>query len=348
MHYKNVHLIEKILSNLSLSDSEKLSRIRSVCDDMGKIEIPENEKYARKLSDWVSLGESNTAITDKGISTGFTSVDKIIGGLFDEELVVIGARPEMGMTQLSIQMALSISLNYPVLYYSFDESRASFYKRIFRTFNEFCSFDNLPDKEKNLNTQQLIELSNNRQLYICDCFYYKQLSNLKGHIEREISEHKIKVVLINSIQLMCLEKSNFRNRDLELSIIISDLKQLAKEYKISIILLSQLNRGPENRQGFEGKRPQLADLRDSGSLENYANKVILLNRPVFNGVREDMLGNDLTNIAELIVDKNDTGETGTVKLFYSNGIFKDFENKSISEFDFDSERLTEIDDYPPF
>ena len=107
--------------------------------------------------------------------------------------------------------------------------------------------------------------------------------------------------------------------------ITSSLKALAKELNIPIIAFSQLNRSVENREGIEGKRPQLSDLRDSGSIEQDADMICFIHRPEYYKIFQDDKGNDLHGMAEIIVAKNRDGKTGDARLKFLGAISR-FQN----------------------
>jgi replicative DNA helicase len=111
---------------------------------------------------------------------------------------------------------------------------------------------------------------------------------------------------------------SFGSREQEVSMISRSLKGLAKELNIPVIALSQLNRGVENRQGNEGKRPQLADLRESGAIEQDADIVCFIHRPEYYRITEDEKGNSLVGIAEIIVAKHRNGPTGIANMRFDN------------------------------
>lgn len=121
---------------------------------------------------------------------------------------------------------------------------------------------------------------------------------LRTKARRLVREHNIKMIIIDYLQLMNASGMNFGSREQEVSTISRSLKGLAKELNIPIIALSQLNRGVETRQG-DGKRPQLADLRESGAIEQDADMVCFIHRPEYYKITEDEKGNSLIGLAEI-------------------------------------------------
>ncbi|MDL2282850.1 DnaB-like helicase C-terminal domain-containing protein, partial [Parabacteroides sp. OttesenSCG-928-G06] len=148
---------------------------------------------------------------------------------------------------------------------------------------------------------------------------------LRTKARRLVREHGIKCVIIDYLQLMNASGMSFGSREQEVSTISRSLKGLAKELNIPIIALSQLNRGVENRQGNEGKRPQLADLRESGAIEQDADMVCFIHRPEYYKIFEDERGNNLRGLAEIIIAKHRNGATGDVRLKFK-GEFAKFMN----------------------
>ena len=123
---------------------------------------------------------------------------------------------------------------------------------------------------------------------------------------------------------------NFGSREQEVSIISRNLKALAKELDIPIIALSQLNRGVESRNGLEGKRPQLSDLRESGAIEQDADMVCFIHRPEYYKIYTDQKGNDLHNMAQIIVAKHRNGSTDDVTLRFIQTYAKFANNELVS------------------
>ncbi|MGB4341470.1 MAG: DnaB-like helicase C-terminal domain-containing protein, partial [Dysgonamonadaceae bacterium] len=148
---------------------------------------------------------------------------------------------------------------------------------------------------------------------------------LRTKARRLVREHGVKVIIIDYLQLMNASGMNFGSREQEVSTISRSLKGLAKELNIPVIALSQLNRSLESRQGNEGKRPQLADLRESGAIEQDADIVCFIHRPEYYKITEDENGNSLIGIAEIILAKHRNGPTGiaTMNFDAEYALFRD-------------------------
>ena len=156
---------------------------------------------------------------------------------------------------------------------------------------------------------------------------------LRTKARRLVREHKVKVLIIDYLQLMNASGMSFGSREQEVSMISRSLKGLAKELNIPIIALSQLNRGVETRQGTEGKRPQLADLRESGAIEQDADIVCFIHRPEYYRITEDERGNSLIGIAEIIVAKHRNGPTGIASMRFDNEYarFKNLDDYAVGQ-----------------
>jgi replicative DNA helicase len=148
---------------------------------------------------------------------------------------------------------------------------------------------------------------------------------LRTKARRLVREHDVKIIMIDYLQLMNANGMRFSSRQEEVSTISRSLKGLAKELDIPIIALSQLNRSVESREGLEGKRPQLSDLRESGAIEQDADMVIFVHRPEYYHIYQDDNGRDLHGMAQIIIAKHRKGATGDVLLTF-RGDFTRFEN----------------------
>ena len=139
------------------------------------------------------------------------------------------------------------------------------------------------------------------------------IMDLRSKVRRLVREHGVKLVMIDYLQLMTASGMKFNSRQEEVSLISRSLKGLAKELNIPVLALSQLNRNVESRNGAEGKRPQLSDLRESGAIEQDADMVIFLHRPEYFGLGMSSDGTvDYHNKAEVIISKHRKGATGIV------------------------------------
>jgi len=144
---------------------------------------------------------------------------------------------------------------------------------------------------------------------------------LNTKARRLVKEHGVSCIIIDYLQLMNASGMNFGSREQEVSMISRSLKQLAKELNIPIIALSQLNRGVESRTG-DDKRPQLADLRESGAIEQDADMVLFIHRPEYYKITEDKMGNSLIGLAEIIIAKHRNGAVGDVRLRFKSELAK--------------------------
>ena len=148
---------------------------------------------------------------------------------------------------------------------------------------------------------------------------------LRTKARRLVREHDVKIIIIDYLQLMNASGMSFGSRQEEVSTISRSLKGLAKELNIPIIALSQLNRGVESREGIDGKRPQLSDLRESGAIEQDADMVCFIHRPEYYKIFKDEAGNDLRGMAEVIIAKHRNGAVGEVLLRF-RGEYARFQN----------------------
>ena len=231
-----------------------------------------------------------------GLPSGFHDLDKITSGWQNTDLVIIAARPAMGKTAL-------------VLY-------------VCEISGEKVKSGRLTSDEWTKLTTRITQLQG-APIYVDDTPGLS-VFELRTKARRLVREHGVKIIMIDYLQLMTAAGMQFGSREQEVSTISRSLKGLAKELDIPIIALSQLNRGVETRQG-EGKRPQLADLRESGAIEQDADMVCFIHRPEYYKIFEDEKGNDLRGLAEIIIAKHRSGSVGDVRLRF-RGEFVRFQN----------------------
>ena len=287
----------------------------------------------------------------KGLSTSFIKFDEMTTGLREGELIVIAARPSMGKTALALNIAWHVASDLPdkpaqpVAVFSLEMSKDSLLTRL------LCSTAKVNSQRfrggyLNQDERSRLRLALGRlvasKLFIDDSAD-TNLMNISAKCRRLQAEHGLALIVIDYLQLMAPEsgeKRRFDNRTQEISALSRGLKLLAKDLRVPVIALSQLSRAPETRTGDH--RPQLSDLRDSGSIEQDADVVCFIFREeVYKQDREDLQG-----LAELLVAKQRNGPTGRIKLAFRNKFIK-FENLAEDVGDLDEEMGGE-ELLPPF
>ncbi len=264
-----------------------------------------------------------------GLESGFHKLDKITSGWQNSDLIIIAARPAMGKTAFVLSMAKNIAVDFknPVALFSLEMSNVQLVNRLISNVCEIPSdkikSGQLADYEWQQLDYKLRDLID-APLYVDDT---PSLSvfELRTKARRLVREHGVKVIIIDYLQLMNASGMSFGSRQEEVSTISRSLKGLAKELNIPIIALSQLNRGVENREGEEGKRPQLSDLRESGAIEQDADMVCFIHRPEYYKIYQSQDGTDLRGMAEIIIAKHRNGAVGDVRLRFI-GQYTRFQN----------------------
>jgi replicative DNA helicase len=253
-----------------------------------------------------------------GVPSGFTGLDRMTSGWQSSDLVIIAARPAMGKTAFVLSMARNMAVTHqqPVAVFSLEMANVQLVNRLIISETE------IPGekiKNGNLSSQEWEQLDSKihslmgAPIFVDDTPALS-VFELRAKCRRLKKQHDIKIVIIDYLQLMSASGMNPGSREQEVSMISRSLKGLAKELDVPILALSQLNRGVENRSGLEGKRPQLADLRESGAIEQDADMVLFIHRPEYYGMFEDNDGYSLEGMAEIIIAKHRNGATGDVRL----------------------------------
>ncbi len=264
-----------------------------------------------------------------GLESGFHALDKITSGWQNSDLIIIAARPAMGKTAFVLSMAKNIAVNFrqPVALFSLEMSNVQLVNRL---IVNVCEIPGEKIKSGQLAPYEWGQLDYKiKELYDAPLYVDDTPSlsvfELRTKARRLVREHDVKVIIIDYLQLMNASGMSFGSRQEEVSTISRSLKGLAKELNIPILALSQLNRGVESREGVEGKRPQLSDLRESGAIEQDADMVCFIHRPEYYKIYQDDKGNDLRGMAEIIIAKHRNGATGDVLLRFK-GEFARFQN----------------------
>ena len=261
----------------------------------------------------------------KSISTGFTKFDEMTGGLHGGELVILAARPSMGKTAFALNIAWHVAtkLFQPVAIFSLEMGRESLLTRMLCAATRVDShrfrtgYLNQQERQKLRDgaTQMVeapIHIDDSAGVHLMDMHAKLRKMTQAGH--------KPGLVVIDYLQLMSI-KGRSENRNQEVSQLSRGLKLLAKEMDCPFLVLSQLSRATETRVGDH--RPQMSDLRESGSIEQDADLVgFIFREEVYKRDREDLRG-----LAELIVAKQRNGPIGTVPLVFLHAQTR-FENRA--------------------
>lgn len=248
-----------------------------------------------------------------GIATGFSKIDRLTNGLQKSDLIILAARPAMGKSAFAMNIAQYAALhdNRAVAVFSLEMSKEQLMMRIMCTE---ASVDSQKIKDGSLTDQEMMRLMDvseplsNSKLFIDDSAG-ATVASIRSKCRRLKAQQGLDLVIIDYMQLMQGTGAGNRksdNRQQEISDMTRAMKLLARELNVPIILLSQLNRGPEMRQDH---RPMISDLRESGSIEQDADMVILLYRAA---VYDENAGNE----SEAIVAKNRHGPIETCRLVF--------------------------------
>lgn len=266
------------------------------------------------------LSKKDSIVT--GLPSGFYELDRLTTGFHKGDLVIIAARPAMGKTSLALSIIHHVSVveNIPSAFFSLEMSKEQIAMRL------LCNEARIPlrkvrsgfltREELEVITEKVLEMKN-APIFVDDTAALSIL-DLRAKARKLKREKDIQLIIIDYLQLMRSSR-RVENRQQEVAEISRGLKGLAKDLDIPVIALAQLSRQTEMRSD---KRPQLADLRESGSIEQDADMVMFIHRPEYykkNPTPEEK------GIAEIIIAKQRNGPTGTVKLAFIKEITK-FEN----------------------
>ncbi|CAH0994973.1 Replicative DNA helicase [Emticicia aquatica] len=253
-----------------------------------------------------------------GVASGFTALDRITSGWQNTELTIIAARPAMGKTAfvVSAMRNAAVEWNIPVAMFSLEMSATQLMLRLISAEAEIDSNKLRKGKLENHEWVQLHQKIKNLSaapIYIDDTPALSILE-MRAKCRRLKAQFDIGLVIIDYLQLMTADSGGGAkgNREQEIAAISRAMKNLAKEINVPVIALSQLSRAVETRGG--DKRPQLSDLRESGSIEQDADMVMFLYRPEYYKITQDEQGNSTEGIGEVIIAKNRSGDVDTVKL----------------------------------
>jgi len=256
--------------------------------------------------------------TITGVASGFSDLDEITSGFQPADLIIVAARPSMGKTAFTLNIAqyAAIEHNVPVAFFSLEMSKEALVQRM---LTSEARVDAQRLRKATLRDDDLPRLAraagilSGAPVWIDDTPGITLLE-MRSKARRLKVDANIGLVIVDYLQLMS-GPSNSESRQQEVSQISRGLKALAKELSVPVVALSQLSRAPELRTG-ENKRPQLSDLRESGAIEQDADLIMFLYRQEFYDGPTDKDGNSLEGKSEVIVGKQRNGPTGIVNLFF--------------------------------
>lgn len=253
-----------------------------------------------------------------GVPTGFSALDRVTSGWQKSDMVIIAARPGMGKTAFIVSALRNAAVDFkqPVAIFSLEMSSVQLVNRLISGEAELDSEKIKKGDLKDYEWQQLVHKTaalSEAPIFIDDTPALSILE-LRAKCRRLKQQHDIQLIVIDYLQLMSGDtgKSGGGNREQEIASISRSLKNIAKELNVPVIALSQLSRAVETRGG--DKRPQLSDLRESGSIEQDADMVMFLYRPEYYGITEDENGMSTANVGEVIIAKHRNGSLETVPL----------------------------------
>ena len=274
-----------------------------------------------------------------GVATGYHDLDELTSGLQKGEMVIIAARPSMGKTALALNLAEQIALGgapherksgpgVPVAFFSLEMSKSAIAQRLLSARSGYSSHDmrsgRLKEEDYDRVCEAMYELAE-AKVFVDDTPGMTVLQ-LRTRARRMVAQHGVQAVMIDYLQLMTAPGAARESRQVEVSAISRGIKALARELNVPVVCLSQLNRGPENRGD---NRPRMSDLRESGSIEQDADVVMLLHREAYYHVGDrdwEAENEEKLNVAEVIIAKQRNGPTDVVRLTWDQRLtrFRNF------------------------
>ena len=297
-----------------------------------------NENQTQKVSNsaelfsniFFELKEKSLKPSLSGLASGFYDLDSFTQGFQKSELIILAGRPSMGKTALSLNIGLNVlkNSNLPVVFFSLEMSKEQLTYRLLTSESNIASMKlktgNLYEEDW-LKVNTIIKNLSLLPLFIDDTPNISTQA-IKTKIKKILFEQsQIGLVIIDYLQLMQYAKFNIENRTQELSYITRSLKNIAREFKVPVIALSQLSRNVETRIN---KRPILSDLRESGSIEQDADLVLMVYRESYY-TGETISSND-NNLTEVIIAKHRNGPVGVVELEFDSKYTKFLNSNSNS------------------
>ncbi|MCR5714836.1 MAG: DnaB-like helicase C-terminal domain-containing protein [Bacteroidales bacterium] len=256
-----------------------------------------------------SLIKKTALPQNKYVPTNFKELDTVIKGFRNSNLTILGGRPGMGCRSLALTMACRQAwAEHKVACFFMSLTESELIERVKRNYRCYNQSHTAPFPSFHVD-------------YLLDV---DKLHHEIGLLKRE---ENIEVVFVDSVQMLGVKDDSASDKT---AIAVRSLWEMSREFDISVVALSALSREPEFRVG--DKRPFMYNLRASSTLEMYADVVLLLYRPAYYGMNEDLYGDSLVNVAEIRVVKNSNGHTADVKLGYDHTSSMFVDDKDILPF----------------
>lgn len=260
-----------------------------------------------------------------GIPSGLVNLDKFTCGWQNQDLIIIAARPSMGKTAFALHIAKEAAkFKHDILLFSLEMSNNAIGNRVISSETGYTNMQLKTGRVDNWNKlEKCLRFCEDINIWMSDISYLT-ISKIRSIAYTYKSKHNIGLIVVDYLQLMAGKEDVRKNREQEIADISRNLKILAKELNIPVIALSQLNRDVERRSG--DKRPMLADLRESGAIEQDADVIMFLYCPEKYGILEDEKGNSTIGLTEVIIEKQRNGAIGTAKVYHNECKSRYFDN----------------------
>lgn len=306
----NSGYITNIPLEIILNDLE--SKLFNLTNKVKNQKVISSAELLNKI--FLELKEKSVKPNLAGLGSGFYGLDSLTQGFQNSDLIVIAGRPSMGKTALSLNIALNIIQSYkvPILFFSLEMAKEQI---MYRLLSMETDISQMKLKSGRLIQEDWSKLNKIIKILAKFPFFIDDKSDLsiqdiRSKIKTVLFEqNRIGLIIIDYLQLMQNPSSKSETRVQELSQITRSLKLLAREFNIPIVALSQLSRNVESRID---KKPMLSDLRESGSIEQDADLVLLLHRD--EAYNQKNIENQTSKLIELIIAKQRNGPIGTIKL----------------------------------
>jgi replicative DNA helicase len=263
--------------------------------------------------------------TRRGIMTGYLELDDMLNGLQNGEMIIVAARPSMGKTAFAMNIVENVATGeamLPCAVFSLEMSKQQLAQRMLCSLSQIDAHKvrrGMMNNEEYIRMAQVVSSLEKVPIFVDDSPGMTPLE-FRAKARRLKLQHDVKLIMLDYMQLM--DNPGVESRQQQISEISRAIKSVARELNIPVIALSQLNRSSETR---DGHRPRMSDLRESGSIEQDADVIMLLHREDYYRMSDPDFVPD--NIAEIIIAKQRNGPTGTTKLTFLNKTTR-FENLS--------------------